>query len=141
MTSPLLKHLKHSLLLLIAIFFCLLAFDPSARAEGSTDEKNPFANDTAAIAFGKTLYEATCTGYCHTTATAHRVGRCPNLFDCEWKHGGTDEEIHHTMSEGVPNTEMVGFKGRLPDEMLWKITAYLRSASQCKENQPAAPAH
>jgi len=121
--------------------FCLLALSPSVQAEGPADEKNPFAGDAAAIAFGKTIYEATCTGYCHTTASAKRVGRCPNLFDCEWKHGGTDGEIHHTMNEGVPNTEMVGFKGRLPDEMLWKITAYLRSASQCTDNQAAAPAH
>ena len=140
MTSTL-NQLNRCFLLLTAVLFCLLVFGPSAKAEGPADEKNPFAGDAAAIAFGKTIYEATCTGYCHTTATANRVGRCPNLFDCEWKHGSSDGEIHHTMNEGVPNTEMVGFKGRLPDEMLWKITAYIRSASQCKENQSPAPAH
>lgn len=127
--------------ILIATLFYLLVLSLSARAESPADQKNPFANDAAAIAFGKTIYEATCTGYCHTTAAANRVGRCPNLFDCEWKNGSTDGEIYHTINDGVPNTEMVGFKGRLPDEMLWKITAYIRSASQCKDNQTAAPAH
>ena len=139
--TPTFIQLDRRLILLIATLFCLLVLSSSAKAETPADEKNPFTGDAAAIAFGKTIYEATCTGYCHTTAAAHRVGRCPNLFDCEWKHGGTDGEIHHTMTEGVPNTEMVGFKGRLPDEMLWKITAYIRSASQCKDNQAATPAH
>ena len=134
-------HLDGRLILLTAALLCVLICSPSAKAESAADQKNPFTGDAAAIAFGKTLYEATCTGYCHTTATAKRVGRCPNLFDCEWKHGNTDGEIYHIVNEGVPNTEMVGFKGRLPDEMLWKITAYIRSASQCTENQTAAPAH
>jgi mono/diheme cytochrome c family protein len=128
-------------LILVAMFFCLLISSLSARAESPAEQKNPFAGDAAAIAFGKTIYEATCTGYCHTTAAANRVGRCPNLFDCEWKNGNTDGEIYHVINVGVPNTEMVGFKGRLPDEMLWKITAYIRSASKCQDNQTAAPAH
>jgi mono/diheme cytochrome c family protein len=105
------------------------------------DQKNPFTGNAEAIAFGKTIYEATCTGYCHTTATSNRAGRCPNVFDCEWKHGNSDGAIYKAINVGVPNTEMVGFKGRLPDEMLWKIVAYIRSASQCKEGQAAAPAH
>jgi cytochrome c oxidase cbb3-type subunit 3 len=103
--------------------------------------KNPFAGNAEAIAFGKQIYEATCTGYCHTTETSNRAGRCPSLFDCEWKHGSTDGEIYHTVNDGVPQTEMVGFKGRLPDDMLWKIVAYVRSASQCQGKPPATAAH
>jgi hypothetical protein len=45
------------------------------------------------------------------------------------------------MQDGVPKTEMIGFKGRLPDDMLWKILAYVRSASKCAEGGAAAPAH
>lgn len=127
--------------ILAAMLACLSGLSRSARAESPADLKNPFSNDAAAIAFGKTIYEATCTGYCHTTAAAKRVGRCPNLFDCEWKNGSTDGDIYHIINVGVPNTEMIGFKGRLPDEMLWKITAYIRSASQCTEGQAATPAH
>src|SRR5512139_3404646 len=72
MTSTL-NQLNRCFLLLTAALFCLLVFGPSAKAEGPADEKNPFAGDAAAIAFGKTIYEATCTGYCHTTAAANRV--------------------------------------------------------------------
>ena len=134
-------RLERCLALLLSALFCVLTLSLTARAESPADQKNPFTGDAAAIAFGKMIYEATCTGYCHTTATASRTGRCPNLFDCEWKHGKTDGEIYHVLNAGVPNTEMVGFKGRLPDEMLWKITTYIRSASKCQDGQVAAPAH
>ena len=123
---------------------CVTLARPAARAETPADTAatNPFAGNAEAVATGKTIFEATCTGYCHATAGSTRAGRCPNLFDCEWKHGGSDGEIFHTVTEGVPKTEMVGFKGKLPDEILWKIIAYLRSASQCQNGSPpAAAAH
>ncbi|MBI3796825.1 MAG: c-type cytochrome [Deltaproteobacteria bacterium] len=123
-------------------FIVLLDFSASAETPVDTSVKNPFAGNAEAIATGKMLFEAACTGYCHATATANRAGRCPNLFDCEWKHGGSDGEVFHSVTEGVPKTEMVGFKGRVPDEMLWKVIAYLRSASQCQNGSaPAAAAH
>ena len=114
-----------------------------ARAGSPVDHslKNPFAGNTEAIATGKAIYEATCTGYCHSAAGSRRVGRCPNLFDCEWKHGKSDGAVFHAVTEGVAKTEMVGFKGKLPDDVLWKVTAYLRSASHCQDGStPAAAA-
>jgi len=108
----------------------------TAQADGSV--KNPFAGDQAAVTLGKTIFEAACAGYCHATESSQRKGRCPNLFDCEWKYGSSDGEVFHSVTAGVPKTEMVGFKGKLPDEMLWKIIAYLRSASRCQTGQPAA---
>jgi mono/diheme cytochrome c family protein len=115
--------------------FCLIALaDISLRAEAPSDNslKNPFAGNAEAIATGKAIFEAVCAGYCHATEGSKRSGRCPNLFDCEWKHGGGDGEVFHSVTEGVPKTEMVGFKGRLPDDILWKVISYLRSASQCQ---------
>jgi hypothetical protein len=84
-----------------------------------------------------------CSGYCHATESSNRAGRCPNLFDCEWKHGGGETEIFRAVAQGVANTEMVGFKGKLPDDMLWKIIAYVRSASKCQQQSSpvASPAH
>jgi mono/diheme cytochrome c family protein len=110
-----------------------------AEAQADNSPKNPFTGNAEAVAVGKAIYEATCTGYCHATAGSRRTTRCPNLFDCEWKHGGSDGEVFHSVTDGVPKTEMVGFKGKLPDDVLWKVIAYLRSASQCQnENKPAA---
>ncbi len=100
----------------------------------SADEtKNPFAGDAEAIAEGQMLFEAVCSGYCHVKAEAERDGKCPNLFDCDWVNGtGTDEEMFQVVSDGVPKTEMVGFAGQLPDEMIWQILAYVRNASKCE---------
>ena len=132
-------------LFIVTVTLCFLVLvESSARTETPVDNslKNPFASSAEAIATGKVLFEATCTGYCHAAAGSARAGRCPNLFDCEWKHGSSDGEIFHSVTEGVPKTEMLGFKGKLPDEILWKVIAYVRSASQCQNsNTPAAAAH
>ena len=117
----------------------LILFPSFIRAESPS--QNPFAGNAEAIKEGKTNFEMICAGYCHVTESSTRPGQCPNLFDCEWKYGGSDEQVFHTVSEGVPKTQMIGFKGRLPDEMLWKIIAYLRSASKCQQGgQPGATA-
>lgn len=110
---------------------------PGGGAETAT---NPFAGDAQAVSEGKVIFEAVCAGYCHATEGAAREGRCPNLFDCDWKHGNSDREVFQVVAAGVPQTEMVGFKGKLPDDILWKVIAYVRSASQCKGSKPAAAA-
>ena len=122
------------------IGFSVLVLTSSVmRAESPS--QNPFNGNAQAIKEGKTNFEMICAGYCHVTESSTRPGQCPSLFDCEWKDGGSDEQIFHTISEGVPKTQMIGFKGRLPDEMLWKIIAYLRSASKCQqEGKPSAQA-
>jgi mono/diheme cytochrome c family protein len=123
--------------LVLVVFSWVLAV---ADAPSGDVFKNPFDGNRESIAVGKTIFEAVCAGYCHATENTKRPGRCPNLFDCQWKYGKSDGEVFRSVTEGVPKTEMVGFKGRLPDEVLWKIIAYLRSASQCQEERPAAAA-
>ena len=113
----------------------VILLGPLAPLTGYADEAqaNPVAGDAAAIAEGEMLFEAVCAGYCHVKSGADRDGKCPNLFDCDWKNGeGTDAEMFKVVSDGVPKTEMVGFAGQLPDDMLWQILAYVRSASQCQ---------
>ncbi len=123
----------------LALFIFL---QPVVGAQGSgpggSPTTNPFAGDTQAISEGKLIFEAVCAGYCHATEGAAREGRCPNLFDCAWKHGSSDQEVFQVVAAGVPQTEMVGFKGKLPDDILWKVIAYVRAASQC--SKPAATA-
>jgi len=87
--------------------------------------------DPAAVARGQGLFRAVCTGYCHSTRPADRVA--PDLFDCEWALGGDDEEIFATITEGVPDTQMLGFGGKIENDDLWKIVAYLRDATRCGE--------
>ena len=90
-----------------------------------------YLRDPAAVERGHKIFIGTCGAYCHST---HNVERdAPSLFDCEWKHGGTDEEIFKSIDVGIPGTRMPGWAKALPegDDDVWRVVAYLRSASTC----------
>ncbi len=80
---------------------------------------------------GRALFVGTCGAYCHHMTPG--PGDAPYLFDCDWLHGGSDAEIFHTIATGVPNTRMVAFGGALPDEDIWRLVAYVKSASVCQK--------
>ena len=113
-------------------FTCLVAAAllASACSHRSASPADKYMKDPAALERGKMIYVGTCGGYCHSKGPRD----APNLFDCVWLHGGSDEQIFHTISYGVPGTRMVGFKGKLPDgdKDIWKIIAYLKSQRHCK---------
>lgn len=121
----------------LSFFFVSLFLVSGFVGQAVAQDKNPFAGDAAAIEEGEALFQAVCTGYCHVTSSASREAKCPDLFDCEWKNGGSDKEMFEILLNGVPNTEMAPFKGQLPDEMLWQILAYVKSASTCKDDKAA----
>jgi mono/diheme cytochrome c family protein len=89
-----------------------------------------FAEDPVALERGRKLFVGTCAGYCHV-AGGRGLGNAPDLLDCEWRHGGSDGEIFAVLRAGIPGTPMLGYAGRLPDDDLWRVIAYLRSASRC----------
>ena len=116
----------------------LLLSSPLAQEESSpASGSNPYAGNPAAIALGQVIFEAQCAAECHPKATGWKGGKYPNLFDCEWLHGGSDEEIFQTITRGVPQTEKLGWEGKLPEESIWRVIAYLRSASQCEDDKTA----
>ena len=118
--------------------FVLSLFLLGGTAENAlAQDTNPFAGDEDAIAEGEALFQAVCTGYCHVLPGSQRDAKCPDLFDCEWKNGGSDKEMFQILLDGVPNTEMAPFRGQLPDDMLWQILAYVKSASTCQEGRVA----
>lgn len=117
-------------------FFVLSLFGGTAE-EALGQDTNPFIGDEAAIVEGEALFQAVCTGYCHVSPGSQRNAKCPDLFDCEWKNGGSDKEMFRILLDGVPNTEMAPFRGQLPDDMLWQILAYVKSASRCQEGSAA----
>ena len=102
-----------------------------AMACGDTRETGSPADallaDADAVSRGRSLFVGTCAGYCHKL-TPERVDAV-YLFDCEWKHGGSDREIFNTVTNGVPNTRMVGFGSNFPEgeSDLWRIIAFLKS--------------
>ena len=97
----------------------------------TADATSPVAallDDPAAITAGRRMFRAVCTGYCHST-TPGVTKDAPNLFDCSTDHGDTDADLYRVINQGVPNTEMLPFEGKIPDETLWQVIAYIRSNS------------
>jgi len=89
-----------------------------------------FMADPAAVARGKALFTGSCSGYCHKLTP--EPGDALFLFDAQWKHGDSDQEIFDTVTNGVPDTRMIGFGTAFPegDDDLWKVIAYLRVNQQ-----------
>ncbi|WP_406858402.1 c-type cytochrome [Alsobacter sp. KACC 23698] len=52
----------------------------------------------------------------------------PPLMDDRWIYGGSIENIVQTIREGRPNG-MPSFRGKIPDDQIWQIAAYVKSMS------------
>lgn len=111
------------------------ATPPAATAPAPTEAPR-FPSSPDDLARGKALFTGTCAAYCHRPVQPEGAstagGDAPYLFGCDWRHGGSPEEIFKTVSAGVPGTRMVPFGGAIPDEDIGRIVAYLKSASTCK---------
>ena len=110
----------------------LLAASVAVVASGSTERKGQDAD--AALARGEALFQSVCSGYCHPTEPG-TPGDAPDLFDCEWVHGDADADLLRVLREGVPDTLMVGFDGKIPDDDLSAVVGYVRAASRCDEGR------
>ena len=74
---------------------------------------------------GKKLFSwFNCAG-CHGNGGG---GSGPALMDDVWIYGGGIENIVATIREGRPNG-MPSFRGKIPDDQIWEIAAYIRSMS------------
>jgi cytochrome c oxidase cbb3-type subunit 3 len=85
----------------------------------------PYETNAYALSEGKRLFSAyNCTG-CHANGGG-AIG--PALMDDEWSYGHEADQIYHSILEGRPNG-MPTFRGKLTDQQLWQLTAYVRSLS------------
>ena len=97
---------------------------------GQDYEENAFH-----VSQGKKLYVwFNCNG-CHANGGG---GSGPPLMDDRWSYGGQIENIVQTIREGRPNG-MPSFRGRIPDDQIWQIAAYVRSMGR-SVRQDVAPA-
>lgn len=86
---------------------------------------SPYEHNAYAISEGKRLFEQwNCAG-CHSHGGG---GMGPPLMDDEWIYGSEPENIVESIVEGRPNG-MPSFRGRIPNQQLWQIAAYVRSMS------------
>ncbi len=78
-----------------------------------------------AIAEGKQLFQSfNCVG-CHFNGAG---GIGPALMDRQWIYGGRIDQIYASIVQGRPNG-MPSWAGKVPDQALWTIAAYVKSLS------------
>jgi len=84
-----------------------------------------YDNNAPAIAEGQQLFtQMNCVG-CHSHGGG---GMGPALMDDEWRYGSRIDQIATTIAEGRPNG-MPAWRGKLTDDQIWKLAAYVRSLS------------
>ena len=76
---------------------------------------------------GQLLFARQCS-VCHGEGAAGgEVG--PDLTTGDFQHASTDAGLFNLISEGIPNTAMMGMNATRTDQSVWQIVAYLRSVS------------
>jgi cytochrome c oxidase cbb3-type subunit 3 len=91
-------------------------------AESTT---NRYDKNAYALGSGMKLYnQMNCVG-CHFHGGG---GIGPPLMDDQWIYGSDPAQIFSTIVEGRPNG-MPSFRGKLTDQQVWQLVAYVRSLS------------
>lgn len=108
---------------------------PGGPVEYTTGKGKEYENNAFHLSQGKKLFTwFNCSG-CHGNGGG---GSGPPLIDDIWIYGGEIANIVSTIREGRPNG-MPSFRGKIPDDQIWEIAAYVRSMSGNVPND-AAPA-
>ena len=106
------------------LLLCLLGL-PLLFAQAPDDKedlRNPVAGQPEAIAVGKKLYLAGCSG-CHGPTA--EGGRGPNLAKGDQVRGATNRHLLSVITDGLKGSDMP--PSGLPQEKVWQIIAYLRN--------------
>lgn len=94
------------------------------------------ASDTEALEEGNEVYIKYCAA-CHAADGGGMIG--PNLTDDAWIHGGTVEQIHQVIAEGVLAKGMPAWGKMLSPEQVDQVTAYVWSLAGTTPAAPKAP--
>jgi cytochrome c oxidase cbb3-type subunit III len=112
----------------------VLSPGPSAPVDHRTGKGQDYENNAYHLSQGKKLWAwFNCNG-CHANGGGDSG---PALMDDRWIYGGSIENIVQTIREGRPNG-MPSFRGKVPDDQIWQLAAYVRSMSG-QASKAAAP--
>ena len=107
-------------------------FDPGpegaqlTRSLSNVDRIEHYERNAHALAAGKRLWTwYNCSG-CHASGGGGASG--PALMDTQWVYGWDAASIYQSIADGRPNG-MPAFRGRIPEDQLWQLSAYVRSLS------------
>lgn len=97
---------------------------------------NPMAGNAQAVQTGRTLYMSMNCAYCHGIDGGGLIG--PSLKDPYWRYGGSAGEIFLSIHDGRPKG-MPAWRGVLPAQSLWQLTAYIQSLQTSTEGMSGGP--
>jgi cytochrome c oxidase cbb3-type subunit III len=83
-----------------------------------------FVEDPDRVERGAVHYASFCAA-CHGGRGEGMIG--PALNDDQWDHGGSDEEIYHIVTVGVPARGMPGWDRSMSAEARAEVVAFIRS--------------
>lgn len=99
------------------------------------DLKNPVEPTPQNLAAGMDAFKLHCAG-CHgedgkgTPAGRSLDPPAANLAAGQWKHGSTDGELFHLITNGSRGTAMPAWKATLSDENRWTLVNFIKSLSK-----------
>ncbi|MCD9466503.1 cytochrome-c oxidase, cbb3-type subunit III [Photobacterium iliopiscarium] len=82
------------------------------------------SQDNTIVTAGKALFQTHCAA-CHLSEAEGQT-HFPNLTDDVWLYGGTDKDIHHSITQGR-NGVMAGWKNILSAEDITHVATYIAS--------------
>jgi putative heme-binding domain-containing protein len=94
------------------------------RGGGAPAPANPFAGNQAAIQEGEGVFNQNCT-MCHGARGAG--GELGPALASGWRNDarGSDAQLFNTIKNGIRGTAMPAWGGKLMDDQIWKIAAYI----------------
>jgi cytochrome c oxidase cbb3-type subunit 3 len=102
------------------------ASEPLQPGAKPTPDRSELERNAFAVNQGKRLFRwYNCSG-CHGGGGGGGMGA--NLMDAGWRYGHEPAAIYATIVEGRPNG-MPAFGGRIADDQVWQLVAYVRSLS------------
>jgi mono/diheme cytochrome c family protein len=87
---------------------------------------NPYEGDRRAITVGGQLFVGYNCMDCHGAEGSGAMG--PSFQDGRWHFGGSPGEVFESIYQGRPDG-MPSWGGRISNEQIWMLTAYVRSLS------------
>lgn len=95
--------------------------------------RNPYTENAIALQEGRKLFVwYNCAG-CHGGHAGGGMG--PSLRDVTWIYGSSDAHVFNSIAQGRANG-MPAWGTKLPEEQIWKLTAYIKSLRTPLEPQP-----
>ena len=105
-------------------------------AGASPEQRLAMTKDESALALGRQAYTQNCAA-CHRADAGGQIG--PNLTDDYWLHGGTLEQIHKTVADGVLEKGMPPWGKVLKPAQLDAVVAYVYTLRATTVPNPKAP--